>query len=118
MGTRRKGGVARYLVVGLASAVVLVGCGNSPSKDLVRFVPLTPSTSSSVVNGSTTALASTAAGEAPTTAPAPAAPTPGTAWQAVTGSLTGMASECGNLTLVSARPDRDVLITGVAQHGL
>ena len=39
-------------------------------------------------------------------------------WQNVTGSLAGLPSECGNMTLVSVRPDRDMLMGGVAQQGL
>jgi photosystem II stability/assembly factor-like uncharacterized protein len=118
MGGRRKEWVARGLALGVTSAVVLAGCGNSPPKDLVGFVPFTPSTSSFGVTAPTSTPPSTAAGAAATTATSAAAASAGTAWQAVTGSLTGMPSECGNLTLVSVRPDRDVLITGVAQHGL
>ena len=33
-------------------------------------------------------------------------------------NLTGMPSECGNVSLVSARPDRDMTITSVALHGM
>ncbi len=39
-------------------------------------------------------------------------------WINVTSNLAGLASECGNLTMVSSRPDRDMLIAGVAQQGL
>src|SRR4051812_43353187 len=47
---------------------------------------------------------------------APAAPS-GT-WKNVTHNLAGMASECGNVSVLSAKPERDRLITDVAQHGL
>jgi hypothetical protein len=39
-------------------------------------------------------------------------------WKNVTGNLAGMASECGNLGFVSAKPDIDMLIAGIAQKGL
>jgi photosystem II stability/assembly factor-like uncharacterized protein len=115
---RRRRRAARCAALGVTSVVVLAGCGSSPPKDFVGFVPFTPSTSSFGVIPPTTTPGTTVAGGATTTPTAAAASTAGTAWQSVTGSLTGMPSECGNLTLVSARPDRDVIITGVAQHGL
>jgi hypothetical protein len=46
------------------------------------------------------------------------APTPPSSWVNVTHNLAGMASECGNLTLVSSHPADDMLIAGVALHGL
>lgn len=39
-------------------------------------------------------------------------------WENVTGNLAGMASECGNLTLVSAVPQSAAVIAGVATQGL
>jgi photosystem II stability/assembly factor-like uncharacterized protein len=39
-------------------------------------------------------------------------------WENVTGDLAGKPSECGNLPWLSARPDRDELIAGVARQGL
>jgi photosystem II stability/assembly factor-like uncharacterized protein len=39
-------------------------------------------------------------------------------WQNATGSLEGLPSECGNLSHVWARQDRDQVIVGVALHGL
>jgi hypothetical protein len=39
-------------------------------------------------------------------------------WTAVAGNLTNLASECGNLGVVSAKPDADMLIAGVAKEGL
>ena len=46
-------------------------------------------------------------------------PDPANTWVNVTGNLAGMASECGNLSFLSARPgDDDVMIAGVAQRGL
>ena len=44
-------------------------------------------------------------------------PTSGT-WNNVTSNLAGMASECGNLTSVSAMPGQDAVIAGVANRGL
>jgi len=39
-------------------------------------------------------------------------------WVNVTSNLAGMASECGNMTYVSAKPNEDLVIAGVAQRGL
>jgi hypothetical protein len=42
----------------------------------------------------------------------------GAAWMPAATNLTGLASECGNLSYLSSRSDRDMLIAGVAQLGL
>lgn len=39
-------------------------------------------------------------------------------WVNVTANLAGMESECGNLSHLSSKPDEDMLIVGVALHGL
>ena len=44
-------------------------------------------------------------------------PSPGN-WVNVTSNLAGMTSECGNMTFVSAKPDEDLMIAGVARRGL
>ncbi len=48
----------------------------------------------------------------------PVADAPPPQWTNATGSLAGMASECGNLTLVSAKPCASTVIAGVAKGGL
>ena len=45
-------------------------------------------------------------------------PAPTGAWKNVTANLAGMASECGNLAFLSSKPERDLLLVGIAQHGL
>jgi len=45
-------------------------------------------------------------------------PAPSSKWVNATGNLAGLESECGNLTLVSAMPDTDRVIAGVAKRGL
>jgi hypothetical protein len=50
--------------------------------------------------------------------PLPAVTAPPAAWANATGNLAGMASECGNLGLVSANPCSSMVIAGVAQAGL
>lgn len=45
-------------------------------------------------------------------------PTPTGKWVNVTSNLANMPSSCGALGLVSAKPDEDLLIAGVAEHGL
>ena len=42
----------------------------------------------------------------------------GGAWANATTNLAGIPSECGNLSLLSVKPDQDLLIASVAQHGL
>jgi hypothetical protein len=39
-------------------------------------------------------------------------------WTNVTSNLADMASECGNVGFVSAKPDIDMLVTGIAKKGL
>jgi photosystem II stability/assembly factor-like uncharacterized protein len=43
---------------------------------------------------------------------------PVSGWINATANLANMPSECGNLQLVSAKPDMDMLITGVSKQGL
>jgi hypothetical protein len=45
-------------------------------------------------------------------------PVPPADWVNVTNNLAGMASECGNAAAIFASPWRDMLVTGVARHGL
>ncbi len=48
----------------------------------------------------------------------PVGPVPPANWVNVTNNLAGMASECGNAANIFSSPWRDMLITGVARHGL
>lgn len=48
----------------------------------------------------------------------PNADAPAAQWINATGSLAGLASECGNLTIVSAKPCSTAVIAGVAKAGL
>jgi hypothetical protein len=52
------------------------------------------------------------------TTPAPNATAPAATWVNVTGNLANMASECGNLTMLSAEPCTNMVIAGVAKGGL
>src|SRR5215510_14970547 len=42
----------------------------------------------------------------------------GATWTNATANLAGLNSECGNMSFLSARPDRDMLIAGIALKGL
>jgi hypothetical protein len=42
----------------------------------------------------------------------------GPGWTNVTSNLAGMVSECGNMSNLSAKPDEDLLIAGIALNGL
>ena len=48
----------------------------------------------------------------------PAATAPAPQWVNVTSNLANMASECGNMTLVSAEPCTNLVIAGIAKQGL
>jgi photosystem II stability/assembly factor-like uncharacterized protein len=48
----------------------------------------------------------------------PSHPTSDGPWANATGNLADMPSECGNTPLVSTQPDEDMVIAGVALHGL
>ena len=50
--------------------------------------------------------------------PVHAAALPAATWINVTGNLANMASECGNLTTISAVPGSDTVIAGIALRGL
>jgi hypothetical protein len=52
-----------------------------------------------------------------TSAP-PAVTAPAAMWVNVTGNLANLASECGNMTIVSAEPCTNMVIAGVAKQGL
>jgi hypothetical protein len=52
-----------------------------------------------------------------TSAP-PAATAPAATWVNVTSNLANLASECGNMTIVSAEPCTNMVIAGVAKQGL
>ena len=89
--------------------MALAGCGGS-RPDIVLEPP--PSSSST-----TRAPASSTAG--PTTQSPGATRQPVTgSWTNVTANLAGMSSECGNLALLSVRPDRDMVTVSVAGRGL
>src|SRR5262249_12710779 len=71
-----------------------------------------PSTTTSTTRAISPLVTAPPPTTASTTAPVSAA------WTPVTENLAGTPSECGNVSLVSAHPDRDMVITSVAQHGL
>jgi hypothetical protein len=103
--------------LGLAAiALVVTACGASSGKSLADLtgasgtgLPTTTSTTRPVATSRPTT--SVRATTSTTTAVS-------TSWVPAAGNLTGMASECGNVSLVSARPGRDTVIASVALHGL
>ena len=105
-----------------AAAVVLSACG-APGKSLSELT----SASTSVGSGPTTPPSTTrppaTTRPEPTTSPTTAgssstAELAASTWVPATTNLAGMPSECGNILLVSGRPDRDTVIASVALHGL
>jgi hypothetical protein len=103
------------LLVALAGLAV-AACGGASHKTFADLVdpggiPTSTTTSSTVPP---TAAATTAHA---------AAPTPGVTvvagqWRPATANLEGIKSECGNLSRVAARLDKDQVVVGVAQFGL
>lgn len=82
-----------------------------------------PATVSATTSTSTGSTAGPDPNPTPDPIPSPAAnpprnsPSPGQ-WVNVTSNLSGMASECGNTSFVSAKPSEDLVIAGVALQGL
>jgi photosystem II stability/assembly factor-like uncharacterized protein len=100
----------RAAVAVLSGMAFLTACGSSsPPIELGSLPPSTSSppttTPTTVAPAITTAPVST---EAPITQP----------WSSATANLAGLSSECGNMSYVTARPDRDVLYAGIAKQGL
>jgi photosystem II stability/assembly factor-like uncharacterized protein len=97
-----------------AAAVIslglLVGCGSDNGEISFDSPPVADATIR-------TAPPST---PAPTIATTTSTPGPATAgrWVEAATNLAGFESECGNMSLVTTRPDRDVTIAGIALHGL
>jgi BNR/Asp-box repeat len=115
-----------------ALSVSAAGCG-APGESLPAATPVTPSSSPSSspsiaesVSATETSLSSIPGSVAPATS----ASTVGTAdsdpaiapvtgsWVNATEGLVDLPSECGNMSLVAARPDEDMLIASIAQQGL
>jgi photosystem II stability/assembly factor-like uncharacterized protein len=87
--------------------------------DALAILPVTspPPTTTTTVRPPTT---TTTAAPPTTTTTLPAVnmlPAPGS-WSNVTSNLANMASECGNLTMISAVPGSNTIIAGIAQEGL
>jgi len=95
--------------------LVLVGAACSDNAAPITFDPTT-------VPRSTTTVPSTSESTAPESSSAASTSSldvaVGEAWVDATANLTGMKSYCGNLSFVSARPDRDQVLAGVAGQGL
>lgn len=127
--TLRAGG----LIFGVLTASIIGGC--SSDKTVAPSGPITAiatSTSSSVgpssqstvdlspdtsAPGTDSSAGSSTGSSTDSSTGSSAAATVG-AWVNATDGLVGLASECGNMSLVSARPDNPGLIASVAQQGL
>jgi photosystem II stability/assembly factor-like uncharacterized protein len=98
----------------LAATLGVAACGSETNTATIGFdepPPTDATTSLASVEDAMRSRASTSL--AATTVQATAA-----AWVDVTANLVGLDSECGNLHFLTARPDRDMLIAGVASQGL
>lgn len=87
---------------------VLTGCGKSSP----RITLSTTSSTSTTLPTRTTTTRSTSVAPTQTFEPVSAN------WVPITANLTGLPSECGNLSFFSVRPDRDMLTVSVALRGL
>jgi photosystem II stability/assembly factor-like uncharacterized protein len=109
----------RFLPAIVVGAIALSACAASPKPITFDTETSGPSTTSAVTTVATPT-------SVVTTRPSASSPTPTTTsfapvtarWTPVTANLTGLPSECGNMSLVSVRPDRDMLVASVAQQGL
>jgi hypothetical protein len=100
---------------GLPFLLALLAAACSNNSPAITFDPTTvpPPTTVPAVTASTAVPDRSAV---PTSSLAPVAA--GDKWVDATANLTGMESYCGNLSFVSARPDRDQVLAGVAGQGL
>jgi photosystem II stability/assembly factor-like uncharacterized protein len=111
------GEVVQRRVAGLLFLVALLGGGCSGSPPAITFDSTIAPPATTTLPGATTASAPVGDSSAgPTSSLAPVAA--GRKWVDATANLTGMESYCGNLSFVSARPDRDQVLAGVAGQGL
>ena len=108
--------MARRQVGGLLVLIVVVGAACEDGPSAITFDATTvprPTTTVPSVTGSTESA------DPSETSTSPSFPvTVGEEWIDATANLTGMESYCGNLSFVSARPDRDQVLVGVAGQGL
>jgi photosystem II stability/assembly factor-like uncharacterized protein len=111
-----------HLAAAVLLSVATAACGESggalPVAEPVAATDSLPASSDAGTVVATTPPADTTA---IATISVPAATTPqdlSGEWVNATDGLVGLPSECGNLSLVSARPDRDMLIASVALQGL
>jgi hypothetical protein len=91
---------------------LLVGCGSDSGGITFDSRP--------VVDAATSVPVTQPSATEPTPPTTTLAPAPATAprWVKAATNLAGLESECGNMSLVTTHPDRDVTIAGIARHGL
>jgi photosystem II stability/assembly factor-like uncharacterized protein len=102
----------------IATGLVTTNCGSShlTLADLTGpsgTGPITSTTSTSALASTPTSMTPRAASDTTDTSPA----TTGT-WTPATANLASAGAECGSVSLVSARTDRDTVLAGVTDHGL
>lgn len=112
--------MTRARVVGGVAAlvVVLAGCGES---DPLTLPPRETSVTTAEPASGDSVVPATGAPGSSTSSSAPVVATTiasATEWVPATANLAGMAAECGTLSIVTADPDRDVVIAGVPLNGL
>jgi photosystem II stability/assembly factor-like uncharacterized protein len=105
---------APWVAMAAAAAILLVGCGSkSPTNSPGPLITGPPMTTCGIAACPTGPATPTTQAAATTTSTTPTGP-----WTDVTGNLAGLASQCGNLSLVATDPLSDRVIAGVAGDGL
>ena len=109
----------RWIAAPVAMIVIAGACGGD---DDGAFDTVVPRTTESTASSTETTSPSSAPASSSTTTTGPTTTTtaavPTATWTLATSNLEGLPSECGNLTSVFTRPDRDEVIAGVALQGL
>ncbi len=97
---------------------LVAGCGQSKAPIVFDSGPATFPGTTPALSETTTPVTAAATSPVVDTSPATVgAPVEGP-WNNATDGLVGLSSECGNLSLLSVRPDQDTMIVSVAQQGL
>jgi hypothetical protein len=98
---------------------VVLGAGCGGSSPPITFDPTSvPSATTTTTSPPSSSTSSGSGGSSVEPSSSLAPVTVGDRWVDATANLAGMRSYCGNLSFVSARPDRDQVLAGVAGQGL
>ena len=124
----RHAGDVRHLAALGALLLCAAACGVSEGElpnatpvsfdELVSTSDVAPTTADGGTTSTLEPATSSTADSTTSVEPVPTISPPATDWVNATDGLVGLPSECGNLSLVSSRPDQDMLIASIARQGL